>query len=45
MTAIPEFKVPDIPPIPPLPDLEAELAKKKTGIKIKKIPSLDNLKT
>jgi len=45
MTAIPEFKVPDIPPIPPLPDLEAELVKKKTGIKIKKIPSLDNLKT
>ena len=44
MTADPNFKLPDIPPIPPLPDLEAELAKKKTGIKIKKTPSLDNLK-
>ena len=44
MTADPSFKIPDIPPIPPLPDPEVELAKKKTGIKIKKTPSLDNLK-
>ena len=44
MTADPGFKIPDIPPIPPLPDPEVELAKKKTGVKIKKKPSLGDLK-
>ena len=44
MTADPGFKIPDIPPVPPLPDPEVELAKKKTGVKIKKKPSLGDLK-
>ena len=44
MTADPGFKVPNIPPKKPLPDTDVSLAKKKTGVKIKKKPSLGDLK-
>ena len=44
MTADPGFKVPNIPPKKPLPDPDVALAKKKTGVKIKKKPSLGDLK-